>query len=168
LSAFDYVEINGMETVDPAKVYSILCQKLLDKKVTGPQAATLLEKHFTSPSKKKRMCLLLVDELDQFMTKTQKILYNFFDWPNRPGSNLVAIAIANTMDLPERAMLNRISSRIGLSRINFEPYTHQQLNDIIRFRLDGLDIFEDNALEMCSRKVSAISGDARRALDICR
>jgi origin recognition complex subunit 1 len=58
---------------------------------------------------------VLVDELDQFLTGNQKVIYNFFDWPNRPSSKLIVIAIANTMDLPERVMLNRVSSRIGTS-----------------------------------------------------
>ncbi len=57
---------------------------------------------------------MLIDELDLFLTSNQKVVYNFFDWPNRPKSKLILIAIANTMDLPERVMLNRVSSRIGI------------------------------------------------------
>lgn len=112
--------------------------------------------------------MLLVDELDQFVNKKQKVIYNLFDWPNRPNSQFIVIAIANTMDLPERVMLNRVSSRIGLTRLNFEPYTHQQLIDIVTSRLEGTQVFDSKAIEMCARKVSSVSGDARRALDICR
>ena len=42
-------------------------------------------------------------------------------------SRLVVLAIANTMDLPERIMMNRVSSRLGLTRLTFSPYTHDQL-----------------------------------------
>lgn len=54
-------------------------------------------------------------------------MYNLFDWPSRPGSKLIVVAIANTMDLPERIMMNRVSSRLGLTRMTFQPYTHTQL-----------------------------------------
>jgi Cdc6-like AAA superfamily ATPase len=56
----------------------------------------------------------------------------------------------------------------GLTIINFQPYTHQQLYQIVESRLDGIDAFEKEAVEFAARKVSAVSGDARRALDICR
>jgi origin recognition complex subunit 1 len=62
-------------------------------------------------------------------------------------------------------------------RINFQPYTRQQLETIVRARLtsakEGLDegnrdVIEEKAITMASMKVSGISGDARRVLDICR
>lgn len=39
-------------------------------------------------------------------------MYNLFDWPTHKGARLVVLAIANTMDLPERIMMNRVSSRL--------------------------------------------------------
>ena len=39
-------------------------------------------------------------------------MYHLFDWPTRRRSKLIVIAIANTMDLPERMMINRVSSRL--------------------------------------------------------
>jgi hypothetical protein len=35
-----------------------------------------------------------------------QILYNLFDWPVNPHSRLVVVAVANTMDLPERCVLS--------------------------------------------------------------
>lgn len=60
--------------------------------------------------------------------------------------------IANTMDLPEK-LLPRISSRMGIQRLCFGPYTYQQLQEIISSRLNSLDAFEDQAIEFASRKV---------------
>ncbi|CAL9131363.1 unnamed protein product [Musa textilis] len=71
------------------------------------------------------------------------------------------------MDLPEK-LLPRISSRMGIQRLCFGPYSYQQLQEIISSRLKGLDAFEEQAVEFASRKVAAMSGDARRALEICR
>ena len=48
------------------------------------------------------MRVILIDELDALITKKQTLLYNLFDWPCHQNSRLLVIAIANTMDLPER------------------------------------------------------------------
>jgi Cdc6-like AAA superfamily ATPase len=112
--------------------------------------------------------VVVMDELDLLVNKKQDVIYNMFNWPNMPNSNLTLVAIANTMDLPERTMSNKVSSRLGLTRINFQPYTFQQLETIITSRLEGLQLFDKTAVMFCARKVSAVSGDARRALDICR
>lgn len=34
--------------------------------------------------------------------------------------------------------------------------------------MKGLKAFEEDAIQLAARKVAAVSGDARRALDICR
>lgn len=68
------------------------------------------------------------------------------------------------MDLPERVMLNKIGSRIGLTRQNFQAYTHDQLIEILESRLVGLDVFDADAVKYIARKVAAVSGDARKAL----
>lgn len=57
--------------------------------------------------------VVLVDELDQMLTKRQDVLYNFFNWPHVPHSRLVVLAVANTMDLPERELSGKIRSRLG-------------------------------------------------------
>lgn len=40
------------------------------------------------------------------------MMYNLFDWPTQKHSKLIVLAIANTMDLPERIMMNRVASRL--------------------------------------------------------
>jgi len=54
-----------------------------------------------------------MDELDQLMTAKQDVVYNFFNWPTLAGAKLVVLAVANTMDLPERVMSGRVRSRLG-------------------------------------------------------
>ncbi|KAI7883305.1 P-loop containing nucleoside triphosphate hydrolase protein [Lichtheimia hyalospora FSU 10163] len=172
LPAFNFVEINGMKVTDPNQSYSILWQSLNkadnNRRVTSHHALDLLEAKFSTDKPDDMTTVVLMDELDLLVTKKQTVMYNFFEWPNRPNSKLVVVAIANTMDLPERILTNKVSSRLGLTRINFEPYTHRQLYQIVDSRLEGVDAFETEAVEFAARKVSAVSGDARRALDICR
>ncbi|KAF5740602.1 origin of replication complex subunit 1B-like [Tripterygium wilfordii] len=103
-----------------------------------------------------RPCILLIDELDLLVTRNQSVLYNILDWPTKPHSKLIVIAIANTMDLPEK-LLPRISSRMGLHRLCFGPYNYQQLQEIILSRLNGIDAFEKAAIEFASRKVGPLN-----------
>jgi len=62
-------------------------------------------------------------------------------------------------------------------RINFQPYTTTQLETIVHARLtksrEGLpakaaEVISKDGVKFASMKVSSISGDARRVLDICR
>jgi origin recognition complex subunit 1 len=79
-----------------------------------------------------------------------------------------------------------------MNRITFAPYSQRQLQSIISARLTqvgfeldrttqseaaaaassstaaGKSIFHADAIELCARKVASLSGDARRALQICR
>lgn len=56
----------------------------------------------------------------------------------------------------------------GLTRMTFQPYTFRQLQEIVVSRMKSLKAFDEDAVQLAARKVAAVSGDARRALDICR
>lgn len=166
LPKFKFVEINGFKLTDPKQAYVSILKQLTNQDATVDHAVSLLEKYF-STSGKKLSTVLLVDELDLLWTQKQQVLYHLFDWPTKSNAQLVILAIANTMDFPERVMMNKISSRLGLTRLAFQPYTFQQLQEIISSRVQDLKLFEPDAVQFVARKVAAVSGDARRALDIC-
>ncbi|KAI4161144.1 MAG: hypothetical protein L6R39_000104 [Caloplaca ligustica] len=170
LDDFIFVEINGMKVTDPHQSYSLLWEALKGERVSPTHALGLLEREFERPSPRRVPCVVLMDELDQLVTKNQSVMYNFFNWPGLRHSRLIVLAVANTMDLPERTLSNKISSRLGLTRITFPGYTHEQLQAIISSRLSHVpgQIVHPDAIQFASRKVAAVSGDARRALDICR
>lgn len=170
LDDFIFVEINGMKVTDPHQSYSLLWEALRGDRVSPSHALELLEREFSTPSPRRVPCVVLMDELDQLVTKNQSVMYNFFNWPGLRHSRLIVLAVANTMDLPERTLSNKISSRLGLHRITFKGYTHAQLIQIIESRLANVPgkLVHPDAVQFASRKVAAVSGDARRALDICR
>ncbi|XP_009086975.2 origin recognition complex subunit 1 [Serinus canaria] len=168
LPPFQFVEINGMKLTDPHQAYVQILEFLTGQKVTATHAAVLLAKLFSTPGPKRKTTVLIVDELDLLWTRKQNVMYNLFDWPTQKHSKLIILAIANTMDLPERIMMNRVASRLGLTRMSFQPYTYKQLQQIVSSRLKGVKAFEEDAVQLVSRKVAALSGDARRCLDICR
>ncbi|KAI9727507.1 MAG: Origin recognition complex, subunit 1 [Chrysothrix sp. TS-e1954] len=175
LDDFIFVEINGLKVADPHQSYSLLWEALMGERVAPGQALGLLEREFKRPSPRRVPCVVLMDELDQLVTRNQEVMYNFFNWPTLPHSRLIVLAVANTMDLPERTLSNKISSRLGLTRITFQGYTHGQLMTIIQSRLESVQgragatvVVESDAIQFAARKVAQVSGDARRVLDMCR
>jgi origin recognition complex subunit 1 len=176
LDPFDVIEINGMRLSEPSRAYSTLWEGLTGDKVSPAYAESLLSTRFRTPSSNRSPCVVLMDELDLLVTKRQSVVYNFFEWPHLKHSRLIVIAIANTMDLPERALSNKVSSRLGCShfiivgrdRLVFNPYKFDQLETIVNSRVKDLNCFHKDAIILCARKVASVSGDARRCLDICR
>ncbi|CAN1263804.1 Origin of replication complex subunit 1A, partial [Linum perenne] len=166
-----FVEVNGLKLASPENIYKVIYEALTGHRVSWKKALHLLNERFSNGKNISKAddkpCILLIDELDLLVTRNQSVLYHILDWPNKPHSKLIVIGIANTMDLPEK-LLPRISSRLGIQRLCFGPYNYQQLQEIISSRLKGIDVFDKQAIEFASRKVAAISGDARRALEICR
>ncbi|TMW93351.1 hypothetical protein EJD97_011839 [Solanum chilense] len=171
IKPYCFVEINGLKLASPENIYSVIYEALNGHKVGWKKALHSLNERFSNVAERSkeenRPCILLIDELDLLVTRNQAVLYNILDWPTKPHSKLIVIGIANTMDLPEK-LLPRISSRMGIQRLCFGPYNYQQLQEIILTRLNGIEAFEKPAIEFASRKVAAVSGDARRALEICR
>lgn len=170
LFPFKFVELNGMKLPEPTQAYSRLWETLTGQRVTPNHALSLLQTHFTSRNTSRMPTVVLMDELDQLTTTKQEVMYNFFQWPNMPNTRLIVIAVANTMDLPERTLAHKVSSRLGLTRIAFPAYTRPQLNEIIKSRLSNVEtiVVESAAIDYACMRVSRVSGDARRALDICR
>jgi origin recognition complex subunit 1 len=121
LDDFVFVEINSMKVTDPHQSYSLLWEALKGERVSPSHALDLLEREFANPNPQRKPCVVLMDELDQLVTKNQSVMYNFFNWPGLRHSRLIVLAVANTMDLPERTLSNKISSRLGKRT---EPLTH--------------------------------------------
>uniref|UniRef100_A0A8R1Y791 Origin recognition complex subunit 1 n=1 Tax=Onchocerca volvulus TaxID=6282 RepID=A0A8R1Y791_ONCVO len=167
---FDFVMVNAMELSDPKQIFVEIYQHLfsLKKKIAPKTARKKLNDIFQYRDKKRLPIIILVDELDLLNTKKQEIIYDIFNWSANEESLVSIIAIANTLDLPERLFSQRISSRLGANRLCFQPYDHDEIAHIIRDRLHGSTAVEAEAIELASRKVAAISGDLRKALDILR
>ena len=111
---FIFVELNGMKITDPHQSYALLWEAIQGDRVSASHALSLLNDEFSSPNPRRVPCVVLMDELDQLATKNQSVMYNFFNWPNLSHSRLIVLAVANTMDLPERTLSNKISSRLGM------------------------------------------------------
>ncbi|XP_020784298.1 LOW QUALITY PROTEIN: cell division control protein 6 homolog [Boleophthalmus pectinirostris] len=164
LSSVQTVLLNCMTLRSSHSVFSLLSEKL---KSSGGQSG--LQKLLTAPG---RAVLLVLDEMDQLDSKAQDVLYTIFEWPHLPKSRLCLIGIANALDLTDR-ILPRLQARPECRPLllNFPPYSRQELTAIVQDRLaqaSAETLLDPSAVQFCARKVSAVSGDARKALDICR
>ncbi|KAJ3355048.1 Origin recognition complex, subunit 1 [Allomyces javanicus] len=144
-------------------------QEDTDQAAPTDAAAASSSASIMTPTDADPVVVLLLDELDLLVTKRQGVMYNLFEWAQAPRSRLIVVAIANTMDLPERLLTKRVASRLGMERIDFAPYTEPQLVEILRMRLGAsCPVINDNAITFAARKVSTVNGDARRLLDVTR
>lgn len=169
--SFHLIEINGLQLPSPLHVYSRIYEALTGEAAGPSSAMQALEEIFAGTSKRgsksRRHIIVMLDEMDSVVSKSQKALYNLFDWPSRNASNFSIIGIANTMDLPER-LHPRIGSRLAGAKVVFHPYQRDHLEQIMKSRLQDSQLFEENAVILAARKVANCSGDVRRCLELCR
>lgn len=163
---FSFLKINALALTEPKQVYVEIVKKLLNKKLHWEEALKQIVSFFKA-KKRKIPHVILIDELDKLCTRRQDVVYNLLDLPFHSVTPLIVITIANTMDLPERILANKVNSRLGLVRLTFRPYQYKDLVQIVTERLASDRVFKSEALELVARKVAAVSGDARRALTMC-
>uniref|UniRef100_K7ED41 Cell division control protein n=2 Tax=Ornithorhynchus anatinus TaxID=9258 RepID=K7ED41_ORNAN len=174
LSGTKVIVLNCMSLRSSQAVFPAIARELFQEgasKPAGRDVVRKLEKQMTA-AEAGHMILLVLDEMDQLDSKGQDVLYTLFEWPWLSGSRLVLIGIANALDLTDR-ILPRLQARANCrpQLLNFPPYTKDQLTAILQERLGqvpGDQVLDNAAVQFCARKVSAVSGDARKALDVCR
>ena len=87
---------------------------------------------------------------------------------------LFVIGIANALDLTDR-ILPRLQSHTKCrpQLLHFPPFTKDQIVAILQQRLGSNSegtrtVVDPMAVQFCARKVAAVHGDLRKALDVCR
>ncbi|XP_058301059.1 cell division control protein 6 homolog isoform X2 [Hylobates moloch] len=173
LKGFKTIMLNCMSLRSAQAVFPAIAQEICQEEVSRPAGKDMmrkLEKHMTT--EKGPMIVLILDEMDQLDSKGQDVLYTLFEWPWLSNSRLVLIGIANTLDLTDR-ILPRLQAREKCKPqlLNFPPYTRNQIVTILQDRLNQVSrdqVLDNAAIQFCARKVSAVSGDVRKALDVCR
>ncbi|XP_068176941.1 cell division control protein 6 homolog [Antennarius striatus] len=164
LSSVQTVMVNCMSLRSSHAIFPLLADKL-----RAPGGQKGIQKYLSAPGP---AVLLVLDEMDQLDSKAQDVLYTIFELPYLPKSRLCLIGIANALDLTDR-ILPRLQAHPHCRPLllNFPPYSRQELTAIVQDRLTQASaegIMDASAIQFCARKVSAVSGDARKALDICR
>lgn len=105
--------------------------------------------------------ILIIDEIDFLFTKNEKILYNLFELPFLENSNLIIIVISNTLG----SLSSKTESRIGKNRIEFKPYSADQLKNVIlsENKNDQIDM---QSLDLITKRIASSTGDIRKVKDL--
>lgn len=175
------IEVNCMD-LSQRSVSGVLQQLLLKMNLTRPAGrsmqglATLTAAGLAQMSKR---VVIVVDEVDQLLSRSAGktaagalSLETLFSLPQLPGAPAVAIvAIANAVDLLERSLC--FSSSLNCKTILFEPYSKDQLKNIVTNRLKGVE-GGDEALKALGgikvqlrvTQVAKESGDCRQVMSL--
>ena len=86
----------------------------------------------------------------------------------KPGACILHLKKLTTLCAVSPQLLPRVHSRLGIRRVNFHPYGMHEIATILNDRLGKLEVFHGDGVELAGRKVASVSGDIRRALEICR
>ncbi|KAG9326149.1 hypothetical protein KVV02_005654 [Mortierella alpina] len=187
------VVINCMTIQDPRLVYSKLLEEMgttVESKDKDKVIKTL--ESLVLKSNKKIMYVVVLDEIDQLLTKDQDVLYKLFEWSSMEQSKLTLIGIANALDMTDRFLPRLKAKNCEPQLLNFNPYQVAEIRAIIMDRLFSMEggekdqgksgekdetttgkprvapLMQRPAIELCARKVASATGDLRKALDICR
>jgi len=172
---FKKIYINGIDYLFPKKIFKSIYDKIFSKKKKILAIIKSLDEFFknrnyfnSSPYLKdptNSHIILVLDEVDLLIDKSQTLLYNIFNWTTYPQSKLIVLSISNTLDLPNR-LLTKVQSRMGNNKIMFKPYTKDELHKIILSRGIDINTYSEDALKLSSMKVAAVNGDLRRIIQI--
>ncbi len=121
---------------------------------------------------KKRLFILILDEIDQLVKKVgDDIIYNLTRINGElNNAQLSLIGISNDLIFADN-LEPRVKSSLSEEEIVFPPYNALQIQDILRNRCKKAfkkGIIEDGVIEKCSAYAAREHGDARRALELMR
>ncbi|CUM49795.1 uncharacterized protein AC631_03267 [Debaryomyces fabryi] len=132
--------------------------------------------------------ILLLDEMDYLITKDQQVLFQLFNFASKQKSHilknkLVLIGISNALDLTDKFLPRLKRNCLNPQALQFMPYTSDQIKTIIITKLKSLvwdestkeneppmasiPIIHPAAIQLCCKKSASVTGDLRKAFDIC-
>ena len=173
--AFKVTRINCMSVLDPKFIFTKLLLMIKNVQKPSKDAIADLQKIFVSNCAP--MSVVILDELDHLSTREQDILYKLYEWTTMPRSRLILVGIANALDLTDRLLPRLRLNNCEPKLLHFQPYSKDEILEIIRRRVPvqkaGSDqvswtLIDSAAIELCARKISSVSGDLRKVMDICR
>ncbi len=175
LNKFQLIYINGIEYSNPKNVFNKIYEAIFIKKNNSKSNIKSLDNFFKYRNqynssiylKNPNNChiILILDEIDLLIDKSQFLLYNIFNWTTYPNSKFIVTSISNTLDLPNK-LLPKVKSRMGNNKLLFKPYTKEELYKIIVSQGINIKNYDEDALKLSSMKVAAVNGDLRRIIKI--
>ncbi|WFD27080.1 AAA ATPase [Malassezia nana] len=117
--------------------------------------------------------IVVLDEMDHLLHTHDEVLHTLFCLPaqvrQHTAARIALVGIANSLDLTERFVPWLRSLGVPPALLHFAPLSAEGVCELLTTRLrDAADMVTRPALQLLARKLSANTGDVRRALDTCR
>jgi len=127
---------------------------------------------FKTVDEKKQTILLILDEVDQLISKIgDEILYNLTRINETlKKSQICLVGVSNNLMFTEH-LDPRVKSSLSEEEILFAPYNALQIQNILRQRAKIAfqpEAIENGVIEKCAAYAAKEHGDARRALQLLR
>ncbi|RMZ54453.1 hypothetical protein APUTEX25_002029 [Auxenochlorella protothecoides] len=121
---------------------------------------------------RRQVSIVLLDELDGLLhgSRGEAMVEDLFALAHAPGSRLLILGIANTVDLVQQLLRPGAAfhrRNIFPRHEVFPAYSPSALTSLLTQRAERLPgpVFEPRVLELCARKMGNGCGDMRRALE---
>lgn len=129
--------------------------------------------------------VVVLDEMDCLITKDQQVLFQLFHCASHLKSSvlstkLILVGISNALDLTDKFLPRLRSNGFNPESLQFLPYTSDQIRQVVMRKLTSLmdsekenavstqiPIMHPAAIQLCCKKCAAVTGDLRKAFDIC-
>jgi cell division control protein 6 len=142
---------------------------------TGLSTGSVFKKIIDVVKSNSLRTIFVIDEIDH-LAKTKYIedkdvLYQMTRANTRTGTGFISIiGISNTLDFKEK-LDPRVVSSLNAEEIVFNPYTVEQIKEILEDRKKDAfakGVVAPSAINLCSARAGQEHGDARRAIDLLR
>lgn len=175
LAKVKFVNINCMVINNPQTIFHGIISRIQNKvlltgsgnKVFG--IADLVE--YLSTSEQFDHLVIILDELDHLITKDQQVLFELFNLVTNSDlkTKVLIVGISNALDLTDKFLPRLKRNGISPEKLVFLPYNNQQIQLVLESKLTTLPdpIFHPMAIQLCAKKAASITGDLRKAFDIC-
>lgn len=150
LPQFQLIQMNAMQLTAPQQAYVHIYRHFFGKCIPWSDAASRLDRLFIGNKclKQRKLSVLVADEFDMLKSPGQRVIYNILNWSMTQNARLFVVAVGNIVD---PGGMGGITSRLGATRFTFLPYTRLQLQNIMRERLTGFDIYANEAVDLVTR-----------------
>ncbi|QBM89114.1 cell division control protein 6 [Metschnikowia aff. pulcherrima] len=177
------LRINCMTISKPEDIFHELHTSLAGKCPGRKRTFDNLYELLSSKSERESLVVVL-DEMDYLITKDQQVLFQLFHCASHLKSTvlqtkLIIVGISNALDLTDKFLPRLRSNGFNPEALQFMPYTADQIKQVVTSKLRSLvDQDKENqgtatllmhpvAIQMCCKKCATVTGDLRKAFDIC-
>lgn len=183
------VKINCMAVNSPENIFhEVYCQIVgrisisYNKKKTSEDLLQLLKGEGEIKPDQIHSTVVVLDEMDCLITRDQQVLFELFNFASAKYSHhlqikLILIGISNALDLTDKFLPRLKRNGLNPQALQFLPYTCDQIKAVIVSKLKTLSdedkenpaipLFHPAAILLCCKKSASITGDLRKAFDLC-